>query len=181
MKLILKFLKPYRALTVFVIIAVSLDVAGGLLIPTITADIINYGVGGGNFEYIIRQGLLMALVSLLTGISALVGSSLSASLSAKLGRDIRNAVYDRSLIFSASDMEDIGGGLHDNKDAQRYKHNPAVFGHGHTDDFAGSGGLYFRRLYGFQNRQGHGMASYGCYGAYNMYGVFCHKKGGAAV
>ena len=110
MRLILKFLKPYRALTVFVIIAVSLDVAGGLLIPTITADIINHGVGGGNFEYIIRQGLLMALVSLLTGISALVGSSLSASLSAKLGRDIRNAVYDRSLIFSASDMEDIGAG-----------------------------------------------------------------------
>ena len=110
MKLILKFLKPYRALTVFVIIAVSLDVSGGLLIPTITADIINHGVGGGNFEYIIRQGLLMALVSLLTGISALVGSSLSASLSAKLGRDIRNAVYDRSLIFSASDMEDIGAG-----------------------------------------------------------------------
>ena len=77
----IEIFKAYRALTVFVIIAVSLDVAGGLLIPTITADIINYGVGGGNFEYIIRQGLLMALVSLLTGISALVGSSLSASLS----------------------------------------------------------------------------------------------------
>jgi len=110
MKLILKFIKPYRKLMVFVLLVMVLDVAGGLLIPTITADIINYGIGGGSLDYILRQGLFMIAVSLLTSFGALAGSYLSASLSAKLGRDIRNALYDKSLTFSSSDMEKFGTG-----------------------------------------------------------------------
>lgn len=50
MRLILQFLKPYKKLTVFVLLVMILDVAGGLLIPTITANIINYGIGDGNME-----------------------------------------------------------------------------------------------------------------------------------
>ena len=110
MKLILRFLKPYRWLLTFVLLVMVLDVAGGLLIPTITADIINHGISGGTLPYIIRRGLLMGAVSLITSFGALAGSYLSASLSAKLGRDIRNAIYEKSLSFSASDMEAIGTG-----------------------------------------------------------------------
>jgi ATP-binding cassette subfamily B multidrug efflux pump len=110
MKLILKFIRPYRRLMVFVLLVMVLDVAGGLLIPTITADIINHGISGGSLTYIIRQGLLMVAVSLLTSFGALAGSYLSAILSAKLGRDIRNALYDKSLSFSFSDMDNIGTG-----------------------------------------------------------------------
>lgn len=47
MKVILDFIKPYKKLVVFVLLVMILDVAGGLLIPTITADIINYGIGSG--------------------------------------------------------------------------------------------------------------------------------------
>ena len=110
MKLMLKFIKPYRKLMLFVLLVMVLDVAGGLLIPTITADIINKGIGGGNLPYIIRQGLLMLVIALITSFGALSGSYLCAVLSARLGRDIRNAVYDQSLKFSASDMESIGTG-----------------------------------------------------------------------
>lgn len=110
MKLMLKFIKPYRKLMLFVLLVMVLDVAGGLLIPTITADIINKGIGGGNLPYIIRQGLLMLVIALITSFGALSGSYLCAVLSARVGRDIRNAVYDQSLKFSASDMESIGTG-----------------------------------------------------------------------
>lgn len=110
MKPIIKFVKPYGKLMVFVILVMVLDVAGGLLIPTITADIINHGIGGGSLDYILRQGLFMIAVSLLTSFGALAGSYLSASLSAKLGRDMRNALYDKSLSFSSSDMERFGTG-----------------------------------------------------------------------
>ena len=48
MKLILHFLKPYRWLCVFTILAMLLDVAGGLLVPRLTADMINIGVESGN-------------------------------------------------------------------------------------------------------------------------------------
>lgn len=110
MKLILNFIKPYRWLLLFVLLVMVLDVSGGLLIPTITADIINNGVGGGNMEYIMQRGLLMIGISLLTSGGALLGSYLCAKLSAYLGRDLRNAIYDKSLCFSASDMEVIGTG-----------------------------------------------------------------------
>ena len=64
MRLILQFLKPYKKLTVFVLLVMILDVAGGLLIPTITANIINYGIGDGNMDYIVQRGLLMVTISL---------------------------------------------------------------------------------------------------------------------
>lgn len=108
MKLVLQFIKPYRKQIILVLLAMLLDVAGGLLIPTITADIINNGIGGGSPSYIIRQGILMAAVSLLASLGALAGSYFCADIAAKLGKDIRNAVYDKSLLFSASDLENFG-------------------------------------------------------------------------
>ena len=46
MKTILQFIKPYRRLCFFTLLVMVADVAGGLLIPTIAADMINAGIGG---------------------------------------------------------------------------------------------------------------------------------------
>ena len=110
MKLILHFLKPYRRLCVFTIFAMLLDVAGGLLVPRLTADMINIGVESGSLEYIIEKGIAMLAVTILAGAGALLGSWLCADLSAKLGRDMRNAVYEKSLTFSAHDFSQFGTG-----------------------------------------------------------------------
>mgnify|MGYP002801345531 FL=1 len=110
MKLILHFLKPYRRLCVFTILAMLLDVAGGLLVPRLTADMINIGVESGSLEYIIEKGIAMLAVTILAGAGALLGSWLCADLSAKLGRDMRNAVYEKSLTFSAHDFSQFGTG-----------------------------------------------------------------------
>ena len=59
MKLILHFLKPYGWLCVFTILAMLLDVAGGLLVPRLTADMINIGVESGTLDYLIRKGIAM--------------------------------------------------------------------------------------------------------------------------
>lgn len=110
MKTILHFLKPYKglfALTMFFTIA---DVVGALIIPTLTADMINTGVGNGDMEYILRSGAMMTAVTVLAGISALLGSFLCARLSAKMGRDMRNELYARSLEFSVNDFEEFGAG-----------------------------------------------------------------------
>ena len=47
MKTVLRFIRPYKWLCFFTLIVMFLDVAGGLLIPTITADMINAGINGG--------------------------------------------------------------------------------------------------------------------------------------
>ncbi|MGI6006003.1 MAG: ABC transporter permease [Ruminococcus sp.] len=110
MKLILYFLKPYKRLCIFTLLVMILDVAGGLLIPTITAGMINTGVAGGDLDRIIRDGVFMLLVTIITSGGALAGSWCCASLSARIGRDIRNALYKHSLAFSAHDFESFGTG-----------------------------------------------------------------------
>lgn len=110
MKLILRFVKPYKGLCVFTLLTMFLDVAGGLLIPAITADMINAGVGGRDMGYLIQRGILMLGVTVITSMGALLGSYLSSDLSAKIGRDMRNAIYDKSLTFSSYDFEQFGTG-----------------------------------------------------------------------
>ncbi len=110
MKTVLWFLKPYKWLCLVTLFAAALEAAGGLLIPTITANMINHGINGGSLDGIIHSGLLMVGVTLATSFGALAGSYLCASLSAKIGRDMRNALYDKSLTFSAYDFEQFGTG-----------------------------------------------------------------------
>ena len=110
MRTIFHFLKPYKRLCAFTLLVMLLDVAGGLLIPKLTADMINIGVSSRNLDYILRNGVLMVIITLAAGAGALVGSYLCASLSSKIGRDLRNAIYDKSLSFSAHDFEGFGTG-----------------------------------------------------------------------
>lgn len=110
MKTILRFLKPYKGLCILTLLVMTLEVAGGLLIPTITADMINNGVQGGNLQYILRSGAIMLAVTILTSSGALAGSWFCADLSSKIGRDMRNALYDKSLTFSSHDFETYGTG-----------------------------------------------------------------------
>ncbi len=108
MKTLLPFLKPYRRHCAIILIVTLADVAGALLIPTITADMINLAVGGGDMAQLVKMGLLMLGIATLSGGLTLFGSWLCAGLSADLGRDLRAAVYDKSLDFSAADFETFG-------------------------------------------------------------------------
>lgn len=110
MKVFLHFLKPYWKMSLITLIVVIFDVVGALMIPTITADMINIGVNGGTLEQMIQKGLFMLLVTVLSGLGALLGSWLCAELSSRIGKDIRDEVYDKSLAFSSSDFERFGTG-----------------------------------------------------------------------
>lgn len=101
-------LKPYRKQCIFIMLVVLADVGGSLLVPTITANMINSAIGSRELSSIIRQGMIMLGIALLSGVLTLLGSWLCARLSANLGRDLREAVYDKSLLFSASDFETFG-------------------------------------------------------------------------
>lgn len=110
MRTFLRFLKPYRGLCLLTLLVMALDVAGALYLPTIVADMINIGVAGGDLDFILRKGGLMLGVALVSGGGTLMGCFLCARLSARIGRDMRNALYDKSLTFSASDFEGFGTG-----------------------------------------------------------------------
>ena len=108
LKVFLPYLKPYRWWCAALMLIILADVGGSLLVPTVTADMINLAVRGAAVEKILQGGLLMLGIALLSGGLTLLGSFISAKLAANLGRDLRKAVYDKSLEFSAADFEAFG-------------------------------------------------------------------------
>lgn len=110
MKTLLRFMKPYRLQVAGVLFSLAINLVGVLLVPTILANMINIGVSTGNFDYIMSQAGVMLAAALISGAGAFVCNYLCADLSTRVGRDIRNAVYDASLAFSGGDFEEFGTG-----------------------------------------------------------------------
>ena len=71
MKTVLRFLKPYRKQILLVLFCMSAEAAGGLLIPTVTADIINNGIAGSDLDCILRRGALMLVIAAAAALAAL--------------------------------------------------------------------------------------------------------------
>ena len=110
MRLLMRFMKPYRGLIAVTLLALLIDNVGTLLVPTMLANMVNTGITTGDIDYILRNGLYMLVATGMASGGTVLGCYLSARLAAHVACDIRNAVYDKSLELSASDFERFGTG-----------------------------------------------------------------------
>lgn len=108
MNLILRFLKPHWKLCLITVVLLIVDVAGALFIPTLVAEMLNDGTSGASFDAIVRTGIHMAAVSVLAGVCAILGGYASATLAAQVGKDMREAIYTKSLKLSVYDFRQFG-------------------------------------------------------------------------
>ena len=108
MKLILQFLKPHWKLTVLTVLLAVIDVGGSLFIPTPAAHLLNQGTSGVAFEELLTTGLQMGAVSLFSSICAILGGYACATLAARVGKDMRVALYEKSLKLSVYDFRQFG-------------------------------------------------------------------------
>ena len=108
MKLILQFLKPHWKLTVLTVLLAVIDVGGSLFIPTPAAHLLNQGTSGVAFEELLTTGLQMGAVSLFSSICAILGDYACATLAARVGKDMRVALYEKSLKLSIYDFRQFG-------------------------------------------------------------------------
>ena len=108
MKLILQFLKPHWKLTVLTVLLAVIDVGGSLFIPTLAAHLLNQGTSGVAFEELLATGLQMGAVSLFSSICAILGGYACATLAARIGKDMRVALYEKSLKLSVYDFRQFG-------------------------------------------------------------------------
>ena len=108
MKLILQFLKPHWKLTVLTVLLAVIDVGGSLFIPTPAAHLLNQGTSGVAFEELLTTGLQMGAVSLFSSICAILGGYACATLAARVGKDMRVALYEKSLKLSIYDFRQFG-------------------------------------------------------------------------
>lgn len=107
-QLIKRNLKGYGLTTVLSVVTLVLHSFLDLYLPTINANITNYGMAQGDIPYIIRQGSLM-MVFLLISIGAMIASSYFSSMTAMgLGRNMREAFFRHVQSLSKGDIDDLG-------------------------------------------------------------------------
>lgn len=109
MKLILRFLKPHLKLCVFTALFMAMDMVGMLLIPTYAAEMLNKGSSAvTGFNELLNTGIKMLTASVIAGFGAIIGGYVCAKLAARVGSDIRKAIYKKSLDLSVYDFQKFG-------------------------------------------------------------------------
>ncbi|MBW4030853.1 MAG: ABC transporter ATP-binding protein [Acidobacteria bacterium] len=108
LRLLGRFLRPYRGFTALLVTLLVAQTAGNLYLPNLNGDIINEGVVAGNLHYIIHTGEWMLALTLVVGLFAVAGIYWASRVAMGVGADIRSAVFARVQKFSTRDMNVFG-------------------------------------------------------------------------
>jgi ATP-binding cassette subfamily B protein len=107
-RLLRRYLAPYRTRIILVLILLLVQAIGNLYLPTLNGDIINEGVAKGDTDYITRVGFLMLGVSLALGVTAILGVYWGAQIAMGFGRDVRSAIFRTVQTFSQVEVNRFG-------------------------------------------------------------------------
>lgn len=107
-RLIGRYLRPYSGLIAGVIVVQLIAAIAGLWLPSLNAEIIDNGVAKGDTDYIWRHGGLMLAVATTQMIAQVCAAYLGARAAMGFGRDVRSAVFHRTLEFSTREMNEFG-------------------------------------------------------------------------
>lgn len=106
--LLVRYLKPAWPLLAAVIVFQLGQSIASLLLPTLSADIIDNGVVTGDIPYIWSVGSLMLGITLVQVVCAIVAVYFGSKLAMGMGRDIRAALFDRVVGFSQREIGQFG-------------------------------------------------------------------------
>ena len=105
MKNVLRQLGRYRRDTWLCIAMTGLEVIMEILLPFITALIIDQGLEAANLSIVYRYGILMVVMSFCSLAFGALGGKFAASASAGLAANLREAVYNNIQTFSFSNID----------------------------------------------------------------------------
>src|SRR5712692_5283951 len=104
---LMRFLKPYRAVLVLVVILAIAQALGNLYLPNLFANIVNNGIIKGDTGYIWQLGGLMLLVTLGGTIAAVVGIFYSSKVATGFGKIIRAKLFTHVQRFSLREFDTV--------------------------------------------------------------------------
>ena len=109
-RVLTQLMRPHWRLAAAALVLLLADIVGMLLIPTQLAALVNVAVGTRDTAELATHGIAM-LVAAVVGSGGCVASYYVASrLAAYVGRDLRVAVYKKSLALSGADFNAFGTG-----------------------------------------------------------------------
>ncbi|MDF2951186.1 MAG: ATP-binding protein [Anaerocolumna sp.] len=108
MKNLLKFIKPYKYLSILGASAKLTEAILELFLPFLMAKVIDYGVAAGDKAYILNLGGLMLATAILGILFALACQYSASFVSQGVGTDIRNALFKHISTFSNAEIDKFG-------------------------------------------------------------------------
>ena len=102
------YLKPYTGLLWLVVLVQLIANAAALYLPNLNAKIIDQGIATGDTGFIWTTGALMLGVTGIQILAQAAAAYLGARAAMGVGRDLRAAVFDRALSFSARELNTFG-------------------------------------------------------------------------
>src|SRR5438874_11135056 len=104
---LLRFMKPYQALLILIVVLAFAQAMANLYLPNLMADIVDNGIVKGDTGYIWRIGGLMLLVTLGGTLAAVVGVFFSSRVATGLGRIIRARLFTHVANFSLHEFDSV--------------------------------------------------------------------------
>jgi ATP-binding cassette, subfamily B, multidrug efflux pump len=105
---LLRFMKPYRPILVLVVALAFVQAIANLYLPTLMANIVDYGIFNKDIGYIWRTGGVMALVAIGGTIAAVVGIFFSSQVATGFGKIIRAKLFTHVQRFSLHEFDTVG-------------------------------------------------------------------------
>jgi len=108
LKILVQYTKPYRGIIWLIVALQAVATIANLLLPSINADIIDKGIVLGDTRYIVRQGGIMLIVSLVQVACTVVAVFYGSRVAMAFGRDLRSGVFGRVASFSSREVATFG-------------------------------------------------------------------------
>jgi ATP-binding cassette, subfamily B, multidrug efflux pump len=103
-----RFLQPHRRQLTWVLVLALAGSIANLLLPRLTADIVDHGIVTGDQAAIVRVGALMLLMSLVATACAVAGSYYAAKVATGFGRALRGALFAGAQRLSLHQFDRFG-------------------------------------------------------------------------
>jgi ATP-binding cassette, subfamily B, multidrug efflux pump len=107
-RLLRTYLARYRRPIIGLLILSLAGTMAALLLPSLNAAIIDEGVAKGDTNYIWRTGGIMLAVTVVQVGCSIWATYLGARTAMSFGRDVRGALFERVLTFSARELNHFG-------------------------------------------------------------------------
>ena len=104
-KTILKEVKQYKSAVILTPVWTGAEVVMGVLIPYVTASIIDKGLGQANMANVYKYGLLMVLMATLSMVFGILAGRYASYSSTGVAANLRDAMYRNIQRFSFSDID----------------------------------------------------------------------------
>ncbi|QDP94672.1 ABC transporter ATP-binding protein [Microlunatus elymi] len=106
--LLRRYLAPYKVFLGLVVLFQLIGTLANLYLPSLNAKIIDNGVAKADIDYIWRTGGIMLVISLVQVLCTITAVYFGARTAMAYGRDVRSALFDRVLTFSAREVNHFG-------------------------------------------------------------------------